>query len=313
MSHFRFLIPPSLLAVVFEFRRKNIIFGLAQASKLLYTTIMGQLTKSNLSTLLRDEDPAIVTLMRQQLYELGTNDIESLEKLLHCDDAVVSRHIQEVLDEVLIEQNEQDFLLYCHSFSEDGDMEEAAWRLAAVCYPRVNYEAGKRTLDEWAEKLRLRLTNPDNAIKGINDIAAFVTYELGFHPNDSTYYDTENSFINRVIETRTGIPITLSLIYLFLGKRLDLPIHGIGLPGRFICAWDNVLFDPFNKGQILSKDDCIRMLEDMGISFQEGFLSVTPSKAILMRMIHNLVNIYASENNTDMQQKMINFIVALQT
>ncbi len=274
---------------------------------------MGQLTQTSLSTLLRDEDPSIVSLIRQQLYELGTDDIQSLNKLLLCDDVVVSRNIQEVIDLIIAEQNEHDFLLYCHSFPENGDIEEASWRLVSACFPRADITAGRKLLDEWACKLQLRLTDPSDPKKGIRDIAAFVTYELGFHANETTYYDPDNSFIHRVMETRTGIPITLSLIYIFLGKRLSLPIKGIGLPRRFICAWDKILFDPFHKGQILSHDDCVRILEDMGISFQESFLCESSSKAVLMRMIHNLVNIYASRNEQELQQKMINYIVALQS
>lgn len=274
---------------------------------------MGQLTQSSLSTLLRDEDPAIISLIRRQLHELGSDDVAALEKLLHCDDAVVTRNIQEILDQIFIEQNSHEFLLHCHSFPEHGDLEEAIWKLAATAHPKVSPEAGRALFDEWARKLQLRLTNPDDPRKGIHDMAAFVTYELGFHANESSYYDPDNSFMNRVVETRTGIPITLSLVYMFLAARLSLPVKGIGLPGRFICAWGEVYFDPFNKGAILSHDDCVRMLEDMGIAFQESFLAESTAKAILMRVIHNLVNIYVSRNDQDMQQKMINFIVALQS
>lgn len=274
---------------------------------------MGHLTKNSLSTLLRDDDPAIVSLIREQLYELGTEDIHELEQLVHCDDAVVTRHIQEVLGDVYAEHKEQEFLLFCHSFPEQGDLEEGAWRLSAVPYPKVDMLAGRKLLDEWSRKLMLRLTDPSDPQKGIQDMSAFVTYELGFKGNEGAYYEADNSYLNRVIETRLGIPLTLSLIYIFLGNRLQLPIKGIGMPGRFLCAWDGVLFDPFNQGHLLTKEDCIRILEDMGISFQESFLSPVTNKAILMRMIHNLVNIYSAAEKNECQQKMINFIVALQS
>ena len=127
---------------------------------------------------------------------------------------------------------------------------------------------------------------------------------MGFAGNANDYYDLRNSFLNQVIERRLGIPITLSLLYIELGKRLGLGLCGIGLPGHFIvgCAEHDITevvdfyIDPFNQGTLLDEGDCVNMvhtLYDGRLPFQMGYLRPVSSRNIIIRMINNLKIVYS--------------------
>src|SRR3972149_8015700 len=89
--------------------------------------------------------------------------------------------------------------------------------------------------------------------------------EEGFRGNSEDHYDPKNSFLNEVIDRRKGIPITLSILYMEIAWRLDLPLVGVGLPGHFIvkheAAEREILVDPFHQGARLSEEDCQRTLD----------------------------------------------------
>ncbi|MDX2227103.1 MAG: transglutaminase-like domain-containing protein [Verrucomicrobiae bacterium] len=274
---------------------------------------MKAISPQALSTLLRDEDPHVVSLLREQLYDQGHEDLSSLEKMARDGDALVSKNLRELIAQIRAEQNERDFILFCHGFSDSSDLEEAAWALASVVFPDLDMVGGRETLDAWARRLKTRLSPPENPVQSVRELTRFVSRELGFRGNTQDYYNPDNCFLNQVIERKLGIPISLSLIYLLLSHRAGLPVQGVGMPGHFICRWQDVFFDPFREGTLLSREDCERMLADMGYEFQESYLAAASNKTILIRMINNLVNFYAMREDETHQQKMFNFLVALQS
>ena len=116
---------------------------------------------------------------------------------------------------------------------------------------------------------------------------------IGFTGNTDDYYNPDNSFLNRVLETRRGIPITLSLLYLETGTRLGLNCYGVGLPGHFLVGLEelDLYLDPFNIGLLLSAADCRRQVEDhfgSQLEWEDRFLSPYSKRDILFRMLTNL-------------------------
>ena len=109
----------------------------------------------------------------------------------------------------------------------------------------------------------------------------------------------ENSFLNRVIDRRTGIPITLAVLYLLMSQRLSLPVVGIGMPGHFmvrVATSSSFLFvDCFNGGTVLSEKDCERFLKESGLGLSLNFWKETSNNLILARMLRNLVGIYQNQ------------------
>src|SRR5262249_6595491 len=139
-----------------------------------------------------------------------------------------------------------------------------AWLFAQTRYPDISIEGYRAVLDTYANELRERLDLGGDARQVLGRINDYLFHELRFSGNDANYYDPDNSYLNRVLDRRTGNPINLSPVYILLSRRLRLPVAGIGLPGHFICRYQStateVYVDVFNHGKLLTKADCVNYL-----------------------------------------------------
>lgn len=139
----------------------------------------------------------------------------------------------------------------------------------------------------------------DDSIEQIQLLSYFLFEQKGFEGNRDNYSDPRNSFLNDVIDRRLGIPITLSLIYLEVGRRLGLNLYGVSFPAHFLVkAVDSrgeLIIDPFNGGSILSLDEIKAMLTQIygqPVDLHPSFLKAVGGRQILIRMLRNLKNIY---------------------
>lgn len=140
--------------------------------------------------------------------------------------------------------------------------------------------------------------------------------DLKFIGNTSHYYHPYNSFLDKVIDMRAGIPISLSLLYLSIGWRLGLPVQGIGLPRHFIVAYQAVdrpfYIDVFNRGRLLNEAACMRLARlpaSYRPIFREKFLRPATKKEILYRMLLNLKQIYVSREAWEAAYKTVDLML----
>ncbi len=190
---------------------------------------------------------------------------------------------------------------------EELDLAEAALLIAQEERPEIDVAAYLRRLDELAAAVRARLPEspaPADLIQGLN---TQLFREEGLVGNDSEYYDPCNSFLNEVLDRKRGIPITLSVIYLEVGRRLGLPLVGVGFPGHFLVKYSgatgDIVLDPFSGGVTLSQEELTQRLRRM-YGDTNPFLSQIPQlltpaskKEILVRMLRNLKGIYLQQND----------------
>ncbi len=182
---------------------------------------------------------------------------------------------------------------------DDIDLAQAALCIAQGQYPDLDPDEYFNALDTMAAEIEERLPAERYPLRIIQAINQYLYQDLGFKGNTEAYYDPRNSFLNEVIDRRTGIPITISLLYLELAQRLDFPMVGVGMPGHFIIrpqVADMALYvDPFHGGEILFAEDCQRRLEDLyqrRIEFRPEMLPDVNPRQILTRMLTNLKIIY---------------------
>ncbi len=128
-------------------------------------------------------------------------------------------------------------------------------------------------------------------------VARFLFGELGFSGNRDAYYDWRNSCLDRVIETRTGIPISLSVLMIEVGRRLGVALHGVGMPTHFLVgvSGEEYFFDPFNDGRRLDRGEVRQLFETLTrgqVKWQDRFLDPTPNRAIVIRMLNNLKAVF---------------------
>jgi regulator of sirC expression with transglutaminase-like and TPR domain len=179
------------------------------------------------------------------------------------------------------------------------DLARAALLIASEEYPGLDILRYVAKLEAMAAAVRPAVTTTDDPILKIEYLNAYLFEERGFRGNAENYYDPRNSFLNDVVDRRLGIPITLSIIYMEVGRRVGMPLRGVGMPGHFIMRYaepeEDIYIDPFNKGRILSRQACEELIQQLygePVPFQETFLAPVSKKQILARMLMNLKAIY---------------------
>lgn len=195
------------------------------------------------------------------------------------------------------------------------NLARAALQMARYEYPDLNVRAYELQLDQLASEYR------DQAADFVNGVAlgAFLFRDGRFMGNECSYNDPRNSFLNAVLERRLGIPISLSVVFLEVARRLGIDAQGVGLPGHFIVqttdsAREHVYLDPFHGGVILSEDDCRRRVNKVTggtVSFEHSHLNPVSTKMILVRMLNNLKNIYSGQRDFTRARHVVERLLVL--
>ncbi|MEM7050709.1 MAG: transglutaminase-like domain-containing protein [Acidobacteriota bacterium] len=177
------------------------------------------------------------------------------------------------------------------------DLAEGALLIAAEEYPELDIEDQLRRLDGLADAARGALAEvEDDPLLRLQRLNRFLFVESGFRGNREDYYDPRNSFLNEVLERRLGIPITLSLVLMEVGRRAGVELEGVGFPGHFLVRHGQTLLDPFDGGRFLNCHDCQDLLACMTggrMPFHDGLLRTASNHEILLRMLNNLRGIYS--------------------
>jgi regulator of sirC expression with transglutaminase-like and TPR domain len=271
--------------------------------------------RAALISLLSDEDAAVHQTVRTKLISFGPASIEWLKPYTLSDEPLLRRRAQEIINFFGRKTADDRFMAFCASRGEDLPLEEGAWLLAQTQYPDMNLSAYEALLDAFASALYERIDFTADVEHIIGTINHYLFQDLEFTPNEANYYDPENSFLNRVIDNRTGNPISLCTIYLLLARRLKLPITGIGLPGHFVCRYQTstteIYIDAFNRGKLLTKADCIKYLLHTHHGLEEGYLAPVTPRRMLLRMCANLHQIYLHNEQADETARFQRYLVAL--
>ncbi len=190
---------------------------------------------------------------------------------------------------------------------EDVSLAEGALWIAAEEYPELAVDDYLARLHEMATRLRSRLRADVATAEKLLALNHYLFDELGFSGNADDYYDPRNSFLNEVLERRLGIPITLGVLYIEIGRRIGLGLHGVSFPGHFLvkCALRDgvVVLDPYSGGVSLGVDELQQRLraagsnEDVDEAILVQLLSAAPNKEVLARMLRNLKGIYVGRDD----------------
>ncbi len=154
-------------------------------------------------------------------------------------------------------------------------------------------------LDALAGRLKERLVLCADDDQRLDRLVELLAAEEKFHGNRRDYYNPRNSFLNEVLASRAGIPVTLSLVYLEVARRVGLPLRGVAFPGHFLtacdCGEETIYLDPFNGGRRLDEAGCRRFYREITggrDDFSPRFLRPANPRQILARLLGNLKSIY---------------------
>ena len=199
------------------------------------------------------------------------------------------------------------------------DLLRAALTIARTEYPDLDFEGYGARIEELARRVKRLvpdLGDPSESIAALNRV---LFEEEGFRGNREDYYDPRNSFLSDVLDRKLGIPITLAVVYMEVARRVGFPLVGVGMPGHFLLKHYDVdgreiLIDPFNRGSILTANDCQQRLDELydgQMRLQPQFLMAVSRRQVLVRMLNNLKSIYLSGRNFRKALPIVDLILAI--
>lgn len=260
--------------------------------------------------LLSDDDDETFALLKRQLTGAGLAKLEELRTLLPKAKGAAARRLRETIGEIEAMEADALFAQVCRDFGEHGDLENAAWRLSAAFCPGDDFARQRGFLDAWAAEVARRLAKAENDEERVETLVEYLGDEVGLRGNEEDYYNVNNSLLSEVVDTRLGIPISLSLVYLLVARRVGLEAAGVGFPGHFFVRFGPHFFDPFHGGRRLGVEACRVLAEEQGFALRaEHFAPATP-RQILTRMLGNLLAL-ARESDPPLAAKISGWINAL--
>ena len=269
----------------------------------------------SLVTLLDEEDPGSFELVRRQILRIGEPVLPFLDEARAGGDQNLAARADVMTRAVRFQRIKDDFARLARA--PETDLETGALLLARFAYPGIDPQVYSTWLDRVAARVFDDLPSEADAALTFQRLNSHLFQALNFVGNETRYYDPDNSFLNRVIDTRRGIPVSLSVLYLLLGKRLRLPVFGVGAPGHFLVGFrpdsHTIFLDAFHRGKILDLNEVRRMLTRSGYEFRPEFVERCSARDILVRMMRNLISIYEKMGSPDRAEMLSTLVEILMT
>jgi len=197
-------------------------------------------------------------------------------------------------------------------------LDHAALTMALGEYPNLEIQEYLRKLDTLAARADVLIGEDRAAINVIEALNEVLFVQEGFRGNVEDYYDPRNSYLNEVLDRKLGIPITLSVLYMEVAKRINFPIHGIGFPGHFlvkhVAGNRDIIIDAFELGRILTLNDCQELLDKIhkgSVEMNAALLQPMRKRMILTRMLYNLKGIYTQKEHYHRALAVVDCILML--
>lgn len=192
--------------------------------------------------------------------------------------------------------------------SEQYELLRGVWLIARYQYPDLSYSSLEDQLERITRDVWLELNNNLTALEKVRILNHIIFDVHGYSKNTKNFYNPANSYINHVLETKKGNPISLSVVYVLVAQRLGLPVYGVNLPKNFILVYkddlangetynefsQDILFyiNPYNKGAVLGKKEIDYFLRQQRLEARRSYYAACSNSEILVRMLHNLINAY---------------------
>ena len=199
------------------------------------------------------------------------------------------------------------------------DLAAAALAIARTEYPLLDVPYYLARLESLAERVRSRMRSNPTARESIALLNRILFDEEGLRGNRDDYYDPRNSFLNDVLDRKLGIPITLSIVYMDVARRVGFPLAGTGMPGHFLLKHYDVLsgeivIDAFHRGRIVGTAECQQQLDQIysgQLELRPDFLKAVSHRDILIRVLNNLRQIYFTQRNLKKGLTVLDLLLAI--
>jgi len=262
--------------------------------------------------LLDDSDQEVVTMVEQQIRTLGPSIIPVLES--EWESESLNPILQSKIENLIHDFQWQSVKTRLQLWKESGGMDllEGMWILATYRYPDYSLEQLKVEMDQlyyevWPQ-MREEL-HPMDQVKVLNTV---LFEQLKFGPNSKNFHAANNSFINNVLSSKKGNPISLCVIYMWIAQKLGLPIYGVNLPNLFVLTYKQnglqFYINVFNKGLIFNKIDIDNYIAQLNLTSNEIYYNPCSNLEIIRRVIRNLMMAYEKAGELEYKEELTELI-----
>ena len=263
-------------------------------------------------SLLDDNDQEVVSIVENNIKNLGSEIIPFLEKEWESNglNPILQKKIEDLVHNLQYGNLKAEFKDWKEN--QNHDLLKGLWLIAKYQFPDLTLESlaselKKIQLEVWLktdEKM-----HPNDMVKVLNQV---IFQDLNFEPNIKNFHSTTNSMFNLVLSQKKGNPVALSCLYILLAEKMDLPIYGVNLPNLFVLIFDypgyRFYINPFNKGQIFSEKDIDDYLKQMNMEPDPKYYKSCSNVEIIQRILTNLAFAYQKLGETDKQNEIDRFI-----
>lgn len=276
-----------------------------------------------LISLLDDSDDEIVSIASSNILNQGLAAIPELEKAWETTlNETLQERLESVIQDIQFNEAKQDLRAWKDAGADN--ILEGAIYLARFHFPDITLEVIDKEIDKIKQDVWLELNNNLTALEKIK-IINYIIFEIHkFKRNSTNFYSPQNSYINQVLETKRGNPISLAIVYLAVAKKLNIPIYGVNLPKNFILAYkdeyrqydsedetEDILFyiNPYNKGAVLGKREIEYFIQQQQIEAKKEYFKPCTNQDIIIRLINNLILSYRKLQFFDKIEKLNELLV----
>ena len=257
------------------------------------------------------DDDQIYPNVRERLLEHGSSAIPYLRDVVHQKDRARISRATSLLKEIHDREFENEWIEALLDSREKAlDLERMVWLVVRIGYPTVDVEFYTEKVEDLAEHTRSRIRATDSEIDKVRRLIGVIANTFCYTGNTANYYEADNSFLNRVLDRKVGIPISLSVLYLLVARRVEIPLAGVGIPGHFMLKYvghessDTPFVDPFYAGRMLGRAAVQRFCIRTGAGFRQYYLDPVSDTDIVERILRNLVIVYTRDENQKQLHRM---------
>lgn len=270
-----------------------------------------------LISLLEDPDHNIYFQVKNKLIELGTDVIPDLEDAWEKNfDSLMQRRTEQIIHDIQLNFNLNELNDWVES--PEKDLLKAWLIISRYQYPDLDTENVELQIEQLIKEIWIELNNNLTTLEKIK-LINYILFEVHeYKGNIRNFYAPENSYVNDVLNNKKGSPLSLSLLYLIIAQKCELPIQGVNLPKHFIIAYINeelytgdpikFYINPFSQGTILSRHDLESFLEKEKLELKTMFFSPCGNKTIIRRLLANLLQSYSKNGNKEKSEEIQSFI-----
>tara|TARA_B100000575_G_scaffold235404_1_gene197134 strand:- start:13640 stop:14494 length:855 start_codon:yes stop_codon:yes gene_type:complete len=259
----------------------------------------------SLMFLLEDPDPFVQEQVQLRFMELGDRAIPLLDKIrVQTKDKEEKKRAKDILHKLTFTSLKEGFAeLLLQGIGNRAQLERAVFTLARFGNPTLREYEYVKKLDHFADMIRSSLRYNRTEREEMQTFMKFIFEDLNFRGDNKDYHNPANGFIDQVIERRKGLPISLSLVAMFIARRLQLPVFGVNMPIHFMLAFvgekEEQLIDPYDQGAEVSYDQCYFFLKKNNVTPKPDHFKMASDINILARCIRNLMHSYERNEEHD--------------